>query len=224
MSLVLYDEDLRDYNYSDLVKAYNASVSTVPEAYDNPVILKNLMVRNIQSSGIKDPFEIGQELKIDKNLRERTQQKQKDEDALAAKIEARKPVEKEFQAVTATPGGGISEYLGQFKKDLTPTSRQQERTRRLALTDRAEGRAHLLSEEERKAKTPEELREEQIRSNAQARLKKILDQGNVSQAALQASGGAAGLEEALMEYYGSDGSKNLRSRTAQILRQHGVTT
>jgi hypothetical protein len=69
MNLVLYDDDLKNYDYKDLVGAYNTSVSTVPDAYKNPAILKNLMIGNLQGSGLKDKFELKQELELQKELK-----------------------------------------------------------------------------------------------------------------------------------------------------------
>lgn len=71
MMLSLYDADLKQYDQKQLMQAYNDSVQSVPEAFDKPSILKNLMIRNLQSSGIKDPFEMKQEQEISKQLRER---------------------------------------------------------------------------------------------------------------------------------------------------------
>ncbi|HUW11873.1 MAG TPA: hypothetical protein VM537_19255 [Anaerolineae bacterium] len=71
MSLALRDPDLQSYNYSDLVKAYNTTVLMIPEAYNNPAILKSNMLQHLQSSGIRDPFQMTQDLDIGKKLRER---------------------------------------------------------------------------------------------------------------------------------------------------------
>jgi len=68
MSLFLYDKDLKDYKYSDIVEAYNTSVGSVPEAQLNPVVLKTLMMKNLESSGIKDVFELSQEQALAQNM------------------------------------------------------------------------------------------------------------------------------------------------------------
>lgn len=77
LSLVLYDPDLKQYGMSELRKSYNDVVSTVPNAYQNPVVLKNMMLRNLQSSGVKDPYELKQELEIGKTMDETTQNREK---------------------------------------------------------------------------------------------------------------------------------------------------
>jgi hypothetical protein len=59
---------LKNYAYQDLVTAYNDTISTIPEAHKNPGILKNLMVNSLQSSGLKDKFELKQELDIQQSL------------------------------------------------------------------------------------------------------------------------------------------------------------
>ena len=230
MNLVLYDDDLKDYNYSDLVKAYNSSVSVVPQAYDNPVILKNLMIRNIQSSGIKDPFELGQEMKLDKGMREQILHQQREEDLRAAKIEAAKPVRTPFQPVSVGSSPGIMDYLKDTGKRLEDAAKSVDTDRKSRGT-RDESRQYARSEEERKkletaaaAKTPEQLREEQVRSDARARLSSILGggkRGGINQQDLQASGGAGGIEKALLDYYSSDGG-NFSGETARTLRRHNV--
>jgi hypothetical protein len=70
MGLILHDEDFQQYRYGDMVKAYNNAVQSVPEAYNNPVVLKNLMVKNLESSGVKDIFELKQEAELGKTMGE----------------------------------------------------------------------------------------------------------------------------------------------------------
>lgn len=62
--LALYDKDLKQYPMAQLREAYNAAVQMAPDAYRNPVVLKNMMLRNVQTSDVKDPFEMQQELGI----------------------------------------------------------------------------------------------------------------------------------------------------------------
>ena len=47
MQLALFDDDLKQYEHNDLLKAYNDTVQSLPEAYGNPSALKNLMLRNL---------------------------------------------------------------------------------------------------------------------------------------------------------------------------------
>ena len=70
MKLVLYDPELNSYDMPQLVKAYNQSVSTVPDAYKHDSVLKNLMLQNLETGGVKDPFQLKQEVEIGKNLAE----------------------------------------------------------------------------------------------------------------------------------------------------------
>jgi hypothetical protein len=71
MGLILYDPDFEQYRYGDLVKSYNNAVQSVPEAFNNPVVLKNLMVKNLESSGVKDVFELKQESELSQSLGDR---------------------------------------------------------------------------------------------------------------------------------------------------------
>ena len=66
MELGLYDTELSKYDMSDLVSSYNQSVSSVPSAYNKPEALRNLMLRNLQSAGQKDIFELKQEADLEK--------------------------------------------------------------------------------------------------------------------------------------------------------------
>jgi hypothetical protein len=68
MDLGLYDKELSQYDLKDLVQAYNSAVSLVPSAYDKPEVLRSLMMKNLQSGGQKDLFEIKQESDIEKQL------------------------------------------------------------------------------------------------------------------------------------------------------------
>lgn len=70
MQLMLYDEDLAKYETPEIVSAYNAAVSTVPEAYKHSAVLKNLMIQNLETGGVKDPFQLKQEADIGKSLAE----------------------------------------------------------------------------------------------------------------------------------------------------------
>lgn len=70
MKLVLYDPELSEYEMPELVRAYNEAVSSVPDAYRHSSVLKNLMLQNLESSGVKDPYQLGQEVTLGKNLAE----------------------------------------------------------------------------------------------------------------------------------------------------------
>ena len=68
MQLVLYDPELSHYEMPKLVRAYNESVSSVPDAYKHASVLKNLMLQNLETGGVKDPFQLQQEVTLGKNL------------------------------------------------------------------------------------------------------------------------------------------------------------
>jgi len=89
--LSLYHPELKAYGHGELLKAYNAAVSTVPEAYNKPEILSSLMIKNIQSSGLKDPFELKTEADISKGLRDQQRDQASDELAQKERLEAQRP-------------------------------------------------------------------------------------------------------------------------------------
>jgi hypothetical protein len=64
--LALYDDELKQYKFPELIQAYNDVVQINPDAYKSPSILRNLMSKNLRSVGVKDPFEIKSELDIAK--------------------------------------------------------------------------------------------------------------------------------------------------------------
>jgi hypothetical protein len=68
--LILNDKHLARYNFPDLVESYNDSVKSVPGAADQPSVLKQLMLQNIESGGIKDIYQVAQESGLQKNLEE----------------------------------------------------------------------------------------------------------------------------------------------------------
>ena len=68
MNMALFDPDLKQYDFSKLVDAYNEAVTMVPDSVKNPVVLKNLMLSNMVSSGRKDPYQLAQELKLQKGM------------------------------------------------------------------------------------------------------------------------------------------------------------
>ena len=70
MQLMLYDPQLQKYDFNDMLKAYNESVSSVADSYRHPNVLKNLMLQNLESGGVKDPFQLSQEVQIGKTLAE----------------------------------------------------------------------------------------------------------------------------------------------------------
>jgi len=100
MLMALYDPDLKQYKYPELVRAYNTTVSSVPEAFENQSVLKNLMLRNLQSSGVKDPFELAQEADLGKKLRERSEYSRKLQLEEADRLEE----DKEKESPTLTSG------------------------------------------------------------------------------------------------------------------------
>lgn len=75
MNMALYDDDLNKYDFPSLVTAYNNTIQMAPEAKDNPVILRNLMLTNLETGGIKDPFTIKTELDIGKTLLDKSKLK-----------------------------------------------------------------------------------------------------------------------------------------------------
>ena len=75
-NLALYDNDINKYDFPALIKAYNESAQTVgTEGVNNRVILRNMMLHNLETGGIKDPFAIKTELDIGKALQDRVKNK-----------------------------------------------------------------------------------------------------------------------------------------------------
>jgi len=68
--LALYDDELKQYEFPELIKAYNEAVQINPDAYKSPPVVRNLMIKNLQSVGVKDPYEIKAELDIAKLMKE----------------------------------------------------------------------------------------------------------------------------------------------------------
>jgi hypothetical protein len=68
MELMLRDEDFANYDVDNMLKAYQSTVGSVPKAVERPTVLKNLMLKNLESGGRKDIFEMGQEAKLDKDI------------------------------------------------------------------------------------------------------------------------------------------------------------
>lgn len=73
---ILYDKELKEYDHSDLVGAYNEVVSLVPEAADNPAILRQLMRKHMESAGQLDTFELGQMATLSKTIADARQKRQ----------------------------------------------------------------------------------------------------------------------------------------------------
>ena len=68
MKLVLYDKDLAHYPFRSLLKAYNDSVSSNPESYQYPQLLKNLMLQQLEGGEVKDLQTLKAESEVLKNL------------------------------------------------------------------------------------------------------------------------------------------------------------
>ena len=116
LSLALYDPDLKQYDFSALRRAYNNVVSSVPNAYQNPVVLKNLMLRNLQSSGVKDPYELKQELDIGKAMDESGQNREKmqlEREKVKALTKQAPPVRTPFEASKKSLFDSVGERLGE---------------------------------------------------------------------------------------------------------------
>jgi hypothetical protein len=73
-NLALYDPELQKYDVQDLAQAYNTA-SKMGLA-NNEVVLKNAILSNLQSGGLKDKFELSQELDIAKKLKGGSNDKQ----------------------------------------------------------------------------------------------------------------------------------------------------
>jgi len=76
--LTLYDDELKQYELPELVRAYNDAVQINPDAYKSPPILRNLMIKNLQSVGVKDPYEIKTELEVAQLMREPLMKREED--------------------------------------------------------------------------------------------------------------------------------------------------
>lgn len=68
MKLVLYDKDLQHYPFQNLLKAYNSSVNSNPESYQYPMLLKNLMLQQLEGGEVKDLQTLKTESEVLKNL------------------------------------------------------------------------------------------------------------------------------------------------------------
>lgn len=79
LNLALYDDDLNKYEFPALVNAYNDAIQMAPEASDNRVVLRNMMIHNLETGGVKDPISLKTELDIGKSLRDSSADKLKGE-------------------------------------------------------------------------------------------------------------------------------------------------
>jgi hypothetical protein len=68
--LALYDTDLSSYSLKDLANAFNQTVNVFPEAASKPSYLRNLMLRNLETGGTFDPFELASISTLSKNVAE----------------------------------------------------------------------------------------------------------------------------------------------------------
>jgi hypothetical protein len=190
MTLALYDPDLKNYKYQDLMKAYNSAVGSIPESFNKPEVLKNLMIRNLQSSGIKDPFEMKQEAEISKALRERDTASENSVLAEKMRLEAKKERER-AAPISAFPMGAsrsmaaVKGLAGEGAKALDE-SRKEQKARQLKLSDEARQQQAKTPT----PKTPEELAREQ----AQQTLKTVKWKPSMGMAFTE-------YEDALNQYY-----------------------
>lgn len=74
--MLLYDPDIRQYKLPDVLRAFNDTLQTVPEASKRPAILRNLVLGNLETGGVKDPFRTQQELGVRKLMLETNQMAQ----------------------------------------------------------------------------------------------------------------------------------------------------
>ena len=120
--LALYDDELQQYEFPDLIRAYNDAVQINPDAYRNPSILRNLMITNLSSAGVKDRFEIKTELDIAQQMEDRTRRRQEDID----KDKERKALLEVEPEVKWRPLGGTSS--GKTTKFIDDTGKKIQET------------------------------------------------------------------------------------------------
>jgi hypothetical protein len=132
MTLALYDEELRNYDYQDLVKAFNEAVQIAPESIDNPSVLRNLMIRNIQSSGVKDVAELTNELKLGDTLKSRREADSKSyqEAKERAKVEKASPksrveVSAMFADIPQLAGSVVNRFGERVHKSLSTLAKPE---------------------------------------------------------------------------------------------------
>jgi len=102
--LALYDDELKQYKFPELIRAYNDSVQLNPYSYKNPTVLRNLMVKNLQSAGVKDTFEIKAELDIAKLMGQQDAEYRMEQRNLVMDKERKKLLEsEEDKAIVAAP-------------------------------------------------------------------------------------------------------------------------
>lgn len=110
-TLALYDPELKQYDTQDLIRAYNDAVKVNPEVYRNEGVLRNVMINNLHSHGIKDLSSLKQELEIGKALTA--------EEVFRDKLrrDAVKPEKVQAPLVPVSPGTGKPGALRQTIND-----------------------------------------------------------------------------------------------------------
>ena len=68
--LILHDRDLQQYELPELVSAYNDAAATNPDVFESPAVLKNLMLRFVETGGVRDVHQMVQEAQLSKSLLE----------------------------------------------------------------------------------------------------------------------------------------------------------
>ena len=139
MNLALYDKDLQKFNFNDLIDSFNAVSQVVPAASTKPIILRNLMLRNLETGGLKDPFELTSELGIGKLLSETDKNKTVVDASKKAKMF--RPVEKDPTAMIPKTDSGASKdkssFLGELlNKSVEPSKKDGKKSNDADVTKR----------------------------------------------------------------------------------------
>lgn len=213
-NLLLYDQDLVNYDYPDVLKAYNNAVGLVPSSAGSPGMLKNLMMRDLQTGGRMDPFEMSQAADLENTLGEATRGRKQD---LQAEMAAAAAAAEEDPLIPM-PAVDLADLVPIDFKDLID-KRQAKHTKS---REDAAAVAKTLSQEQRQeqrqatrdkatsAATAAKDKQKQV-DTAMKQLKDIHGKSWSSEVAT--SGGVGAVQDALAAYYNMSRRKKTTSIT-----------
>ena len=103
---ILYDDMLKNYDHTNLVNSYNEIVGIIPEASENPALLRQLMRKNLETGGQMDIYEMTQMADLSKKLGDNERKRSADEEGSR---KSRDPLENVAPAdlSTSLEGDGI---------------------------------------------------------------------------------------------------------------------
>ena len=159
VDLLLFDKDISKYDDMDVIQAYNDAVTSVPGIEKRPNMLRNMVLRNLQTGGVQDVFELKTQSEIGKVLSETDARESAAKELALQGIESRRSRGEDYVSKGVTAHSAIEQFLPSEKDIREGLSKVFEKREKKRYEATKASAAALKAEEAAAKKAREDLRD-----------------------------------------------------------------